>query len=269
MSSCFSRIGQKLYGYAVSKLPDYITNQTASQVKKKITAEIDRYNKVVFDKSDATFNTYLKIVHQKLENEKENCQKTITRLNGAYYQDPKSGLKQAWDKLVASIKLVLGLDIVTRDQLSSLTGLSSEVQKDVEEYRYKEGARDAAVSRLHEILSVQQSERSEPKIFQDLNQEKTRLSKRQHELCGDYFGDKDSLLDQAWSACAAEDKTPEDEEHFQNLEQERRANEARLVELDQQLGLPVHPTRNYQVLAQDEVSEEIDKLARERARINA
>ncbi len=153
--------------------------------------------------------------------EKLNLQVRLKQLNGEYYGDPASLLDQAWKVSLEMPALGVNFRRLEQERIAILKRL--------------EGIEKLLHAPVKEAVHLYN-------VTIELYQRKEQLLARRHELCGSYYGDPSSLLDRAWR---------EDRDQHKILDAERRAVDARLEEVEQQLRLPAHPTMSYLTLAQE------------------
>ena len=200
------------------------------------------------------------------KNEKAKCIEALAKLNGAYYQDPNSELKQAWDTLVITVKNA-GLDAERADQLqdiakkleSSTREQATTAKNAIGSYQKLQETRDQWQRQLNKILGAEKTEKTKAaELENSLKVKKAQLQQRQHELCGDYFGDSRGLLDQAWQT--HQDAT------YQALEIERRKIEAELWEIGQQFAISASSGHTFAVLTAEKIQAEVNKLKEDQAK---
>lgn len=251
MTQFISRIGNSIIGW----LPQ---NQHSKEVVK-INKRVDALNEALQDTTNTVFINKMKATTDALTTEKEKCLKTLDNLNGAYYQDPKSKLKQCWDKLIETVRIALGVSVQMRAEVNTiLTQLNadsspSSVNADsspssdklsaktaIEEFLQSEKTRDETEKQLEVIIA---KEKILPNKINELTSERKTLEARHLELCGKYFMDTDGLLDQAWVKFqeaikngASDTKNLSDK--FYKLEEERKQIENKLFNIAQQLSIP-------------------------------
>lgn len=118
------------------------------------------------DKTGAVFQAQLAETTTLLQKEKQRCIDELHRMNGSFYEDPKSILKKAWDKAASS-------------------------------YLHLEKIRNNRQAQLDKIVAT---EKASTDLDEQLKQKKTFLMQRHRELCGDYFADPSGQLHQAWTS---------------------------------------------------------------------
>lgn len=185
-----------------------------------------------------------------LQSEKEKYEKILRTLNGKYYQDPQSSLKQAWDTLLEKVPLT-GQHVTLRPDLDSCmraledtqTTVSMNAKSSIHNYLLLELKRDISEAFFKTIVSIQ---KNEPVAADPLLEKKKVLENRQKQLCGNSYEDSLSLLDRAWKQYkqAYEECNPNADvlhSSYLVLEEERKTIEAELFFLEQQLLLSPTP----------------------------
>ncbi len=201
-----------------------------------------------------------------LNEKKQECEDDLRRLNGDYYQDPKSLLKQTWDKLVQKIHNVLGIHVKSDQQLAQvITQLDSSSSPDADGakrsitgFNLLKAKRDKIQTDLNTILATERASKAD--YDSTLIVTRQNLEQRYLTLCGLYFQDPKGQLHQAWNLWkTAEASKASDtgilKADYEQLNDERQQIEAQLYRIHQRLTLA--PTKSYSDLATDLISAQI------------
>lgn len=227
-----------------ANVPLFVPVQTEHS---KEPAHLDQEITPSTQRTDTVFKNKVIEVKSAIQKEKQKCEADLLLLNGAYYQDPKSMLKMAWDELVQYVSQV-GLNIESADQLESI---SDQLKRDqtpakqsalskIDIFKDAEELRNQRQAQLNRILATEKIVANPEEL---LKQQQAELKQKHHTLCGDYFGDPNGQLDQAWRryqtaiADGSNDESPL--AAYQKLETERKKIEARLYQIEQQFSSPV------------------------------
>lgn len=203
-----------------------------------------------------------------LEVKKKECEETLKTLNGLFYQDQKSLLKQAWDKMVNFVNITLGITIGTRNELDNIKRDLRDSKGAVDLYLKLETLRDSIQTRLLQIVAALKTKPTAALFEKTRTEQVEQLQARQKELCGNYYEDPQSLLDQAWriyqSAIQANDSNAGQLFNtFNRLDVERRSNDAKLFSLEQQISCIV-PSSNDNIKTYNcSIQEQMIKLKEE------
>jgi hypothetical protein len=272
------------FGEISNHLPSLtaIKNYTASWLPQnehttkatELTQEIQFLEQSLNDKTGPVFKTKVSETIDLIQTEKEKCIKDLVRMNGDYYQDPKSSLKRTWDTLVDKVGIALGVRTETLEQLGEISdqlnsGSPTEekeaAKSAIETYLFIEKKRNDRQAQLNLIISTEKT--TEPLTDDTLTQQKTSLQQRLRELCGDYYGDPNGKLDQAWKEyqTAVDQGFPTDStknflDAYNGLEKEKRQTEAKLFETEQRLLLPISSERSFEALTTASIQAQIDTL---------
>lgn len=227
-------------------------NEHAKQAAQ-LSQEISTLRVALQDKTSGVFQSKLTETTTLLQSEKQKCIDDLLRMNGSYYQDPKSTLKKAWDNLVETSRAA-GVHITGKDNLE-------EARKKLEEIPQAKAAIDIYF-RIDEIRkrrethlnSIIATEKASTDLEDQLKRTKSLLEQKHRELCGDYFADPKGKLHQAWS----NDFSGE----YLKLEEQRKQIEAELHEIDRQLAVPISGHRTYEFLTEMSLSERIAALTK-------
>jgi len=259
MASFISSFANKIY----SQFPQ---NEHAAKVTE-IDSELQGLTAALTDTTSDIFKNKIVKTKKELNSDKETCLSALTRLNGEFFQDPRSTLKKAWDNVVISIKEALELKIEFRNELEAVTTqLKSRTSNEttqkaevaIDSYTRLEKKRDSVETRLNEIISVEKTDLVAPPSEDALRQ-------RQKELCGNYYQDPSSLLDKAWkkyqkALTDSHANAPELLNTYNLLENERKHTEILL----KRLGSIAPATRGLEVLTIHSINEEIASLKKEK-----
>jgi hypothetical protein len=177
-----------------------------------------------------------------LDAEKEKHAKILRELNGSYFQDPQSPLKQAWDALVTKVSDTRLHHRSDLDALLEQTNECVDARSCINKYLLLETQRDTSEAILKKIISIQKNGPNASYITRSLEGQRNVLKGRQKQLCGNFYEDPASLLDIQWKAYqeALRVSSPEATSlfnAFQTLDTERKEIDSSLYFLDQQLSL--------------------------------
>jgi hypothetical protein len=210
---------------------------------------------------------------------KEECIKDLSSLNGDYYQDPNSRLKQKWDQVVETAQTALGTKIGKLDQLEEIypqlqSGTSNQkiaAKTAIDSYRALEKQRDEQQSQLNRIVSLEKTVENYDNNL--LDQKRIKLQEKHKELCGDYYGDPKGQLDQAWrryqTAVLHGSTENYSLERYNQLETNRKQIEAQLFNILQQSSLPVPDPHVYEELTEILINSQISILiAQQKSELN-
>src|SRR5450631_4131940 len=117
MSSYFSSIVSSIGNSIYSLLPQNEHSKQAAQLESHLLELQTALN----DKTSDAFNRVLIDTSAQLKTEKTKCERQLQRLNGSFFQDPKSSLKKAWDTLSNEIFNALGTSIQNRSELEPIS----------------------------------------------------------------------------------------------------------------------------------------------------
>ncbi|MBS0604656.1 MAG: hypothetical protein JSS60_06435 [Verrucomicrobia bacterium] len=258
MATYLSTLGQKLY----SILPQ---NEHTRQLSK-IEQEQTLLRTALTTKSGETFQKTITQTSDALQAERQKCSTALERMNGSFYQDPKSLLKKAWDRIVEHVKNALSIDVTERGQLdglsSHLDSLASTPEREqaksaIKNYISTEQKRDRIQAQMTQIVSSQKTGPKATELNTSLLTERKTLENRQKELCGSYFQDPDSLLDKAWKSC---ERDPALLDAYQQLDSERKSIETRLISINHQLSIPASSDRTIEVLSLESMTAQLQAL---------
>lgn len=255
-----------------------LPQNTQVQRKLEIESEVKTLQAALQNKSGEVFKKIISEAGEQfqkdLQIEKEKCLQSLARLNGDFFQDPNSQLKKAWDvivKLMSSMGIKIekrnGLDTY-EEQLKQMDGNRAPAALlAIKEYKELEAKRNSMVKWLETIIST---EKTHSKTLQTtLESAKQNLQKRQKVLCGSYYQDPNGKLDKAWKAytimLSTGDASASDLlEKFNKLDNRRKSNDAKLVEIEKQIHIAADPTRTIEILAVDVIKEQIKELEEEK-----
>ncbi len=269
-------------GLNAERLATWLPQNEHSKKAASLTQEIQSLEQSLTDKTGQVFKGKVSNTIHAIQEEKQKCVEALTRMNGSYYQDPNSTLKKAWDKLVEAVYAAIGFNVKRADQFDAIfdqlnldpDALFDQLGIDVDPNDKKAFAktkidgfkaivakRDARQNQLNQILST---EKAALNFEEDLKLRKELLKQKYQELCGDYFGDWNGQLDQAWrkyQTAIARGLTGEDTlVAYQGLDTYRKQIEAELYDIEQQLSIPASTTRTYEVLTTESITQEIQEL---------
>jgi hypothetical protein len=243
-----------------SRLPQNEHVKKAEGLKNQIVI----LQQALGDKASAAFQQKLAETINYEKNEKTKCIEALTKLNGAYYQDPDSELKKGWDNLVKAVRDA-GLNVERLDQLEEITKKlesstnekAATAQNKIISYQTLNETRNQWQRQLTKILGEEKAESAA--LENQLKVKKEQLQQRHRELCGNYFGDSRGKLDQAWQKYQTEG-TEIALNAYKALETERKKTEAELWEIDQELTISVSADRTFEVLTTNKIQAELVKL---------
>lgn len=237
--------------YINNKIHDLISvEQNKSLIS--LREETKQLRSALSQKTGETFENYLIQAKEQIDQKHKMYKARLLELNGAYYQDPLSLLKRAWDAAVRAIASLLGGATTTREKLEeqnkALLGTNrTEIANPIDEYFKLEKERNACIELLQQTLFLRQG---------SLDKRKNELEARQLELCGHYYADPKGLLDQAWRCYSAAGQETE-LKTYQQLDQERQWIEIQLSIL--QKGASSHENPIF-ALAQQNMENRLQEL---------
>ena len=170
-----------------------IQKKEMKESHKEVESKIEKFKNALHNKTSETFQELKNQTALVLQKEKQECIDALAKLNGTFYEDPFSQLKQAWDLLVETLFSLFHIEIKTREEINglSLPGATGVIQN----YLGLEKTRDQIEKSLQKIISIEKASDGNHSIEDDLREEKNRLLRRKEELCGSYCN---GLLDTAW-----------------------------------------------------------------------
>ncbi len=246
------------------------TNKLTQKIAE-LDLEIKKLEKSLNDKTSDVFHKKVQEMINLLASEKQKCETELLQLNGAYYEDPKSLLKKAWDELVERVQIALGIHVNDRSQLDQvlldLNTLHPDARQEaiqaISTYLKLEKKRDGLQEKLEQIIASQKT--GSLPLQEIFLREKQKLENRHIELCGHYFKDPNGLLDQTWSKYVqaqtnGSSEAPSLLEQFNQLEEERKQTEGKLFIVNQHLNVSAAAERSYLRLAENAFQEKIDAL---------
>ncbi len=252
-------------------LKAWLPQNTHTQKAASLTQEMGFLQQSLTDRTGTLFQSKVIEHVQAISQEKEKCIKDLERMNGSYYQDPESNLKKNWDKLVVSVKTAVGTDVERFEQLPTISSQlesapSSEriedAKRKVNSYQFIEKKRNNRQAQLGRIVATEKA--SKPNTDEQLRLKKESLLKKHRELCGDYFGDPNGKLDQAWRKYQTALQHGSTGEHsltaYENLEKQRKQIEAKLYSVEQLLAIPANPERTYETLTATSIARQIEDV---------
>jgi hypothetical protein len=244
---------------SLSKVSYFLTNllPQSSHVEKiaNLAAKDPFAEKSLSKKMDEIFRSKVSEIATRLQKDKQQCIKYLDCMNGSYYQDPHSVLKKSWDKLVKAVQKAIGIQVDREDRLDTLLAqldiapneAKKSARQSIEKYKEIEQKRDDCQSWLNQIFGTEKAALNLEKgvkinLEEQLKAHKGCLKQNYQKLCGNYFGDPNGLLDQAWQKYqAALTQDPTDTSSitdYKNLEVNRKKTEAQLHEIEQLLAIP-------------------------------
>ncbi len=255
-------------------------NESAQRVAE-IEDEISELTQALNNPANAMFKEVLIERQAQLIFERQHCEKRLVHLNGHFYQDPESALKQTWDNAVKKSEAALGSQLQSREQLApaskDLENSPNHGEKEVisatiaiNKYTRLEQKRNQIEKRLKEIVATEKSGPLGAAFQASLLEEKNHLLQRQKELCGSHYQDPNGLLHKAWNASQQAAKLSKADapallETYNKLETERKHNDARLYTLDQYISVMASLDRSIGALTKGAIAERLKVLESEKA----
>jgi hypothetical protein len=253
-----------------SSLASLLPQNQHVQKAKELGKEIQSLTHSLTDKTGPVFKGKVTETTTLIQTEKSKCIDDLFRMNGAYYQDPKSTLKKAWDRVATTVHTALGIRTERRDQLTDIsvqlkaappTKEMKTAERAITSYTNIEKKRDLRQEQLNKIVST---EKGSEKKDEEFVKRKQLLQEKRRKLCGDYFGDKNGELDKAWTkyqtAIANSSSGVDELANYTQLEEYRKCVEAELFNIDQQLSLLASKDRTYETLTTDSIQKQIAVL---------
>ncbi len=252
-------------------LAAWLPQNEHSKKAVSLVQDIQSLEQSLTNKTDQVFQSKVSETILTIQKEKQKCLNDLLRMNGSYYQDPKSTLKLAWDKLVEAVHTAIGVNVERADQLDAVSAqlnvdaneAKETAKRKIDYFKKIEEKRDARQTQLNRILGIEKAA-SNPE--ENLKLKKDLLKQKYQELCGDRFGDPNGKLHQAWEkyqTALAHGSTGEDFlASYQKLDAYRRQIEAELYAIDQQLSIPTSATCTYEVLTTQSITQEVEELKR-------
>lgn len=262
MSINIRKIEHELSSLLPQGINSLLPQNAHSKNVAEMTRQVETLNDALKDKTSLTFQNKLVEAQNKLKNGQKDCTADLKELNGSFFQDPASLLKQAWDLVVNTVKAALGKEVVSRGELE---GITTELKttpeepaaaKAIENYIQLENKRDLRKKQLETLIGIEKTGSAATSVQDSLVKERDALLTRQKELCGHYYGDANSLLDQAWKTYL---KVPTDNQ-YHKLEIERKSNDATLFTLERHLSFPTSSDRTIEDLTTQFIASEIKTL---------
>jgi hypothetical protein len=256
----------------ISKIATLLPQSEHCKKANQLAQEIHSLQQSLRDKTGQVFQKNVSNIQKAIQDEKQNYVHDLNQMNGSYYQDPNSILKRAWDKMVELVQLALGFKVERADQLDGVfaqlnndsNDANINAKRSIDDFKRLEKNRDTLQNQLNQILSFEKTA-SDPKATQENLETKRNLLKQKHkELCGNYFGDPNGTLHQAWEeyqTALAHGSTHElSLAAYQELDTYRKQIEAELYDIERQLGIPASATHTYEVLTTQSITKQIAKL---------
>ncbi len=255
---------------SVSSATSYVSNAIKSRLPKndhtkkaaELSQEIQSLESSLTDKTGTVFQNKVSKTLSTLKTEKEKCVTALNGLNGSYYQDPQSSLKRIWDKVVQTVDTAIGYKVERTEQLDEVSAklkvdqneAKTTAQGKIDQFKRVEKLRNDRQQQLNKILGT---EKTAPKLEEELKAQKEQLQQKHRELCGNYFGDTNGKLDQAWRKYKNGQDTLD---AYKKLETERKQIEAQLFTIDQHLAVPATTDRTYEVLTSESITKQVEEL---------
>ena len=252
---------------SLSSATSYMSNAIKSRLPKndhtkkaaELSQEIQSLESSLTDKTGEVFQKKITETTSTIQKEKEKCIAALNGLNGSYYQDPNSSLKRIWDKVVETVNDAIGYKVERKEQLEEVSNqlkvdeneAKKTAQGKIDQFKRVEKLRNDRQNQLNQILSTEKAA-ANPEDKLKIKTQKEALLKQHRELCGNYYGDRNGKLDQAWQK--------QDLAAYQKLETQRKQIEAQLHTIDQQLSIPATTDRTYEVLTTESINKQITEL---------
>lgn len=240
------------------------TKTNESEIKKRIqfshqqvTYKIQQLENALLNPTGQDFQKLKEQTAQLLKEEKQKCLNDLAKLNGSFYEDPLSQLKQAWDTLVSTILSLFRIEIKTRGDIDNLR--LNNTAYTVQKYLKLETTRDGIEKRIKEIISIEKASNGADSVENPLLEEKNRLIQRKEELCGN---NNNGLLDTAWKNYknATTDTSSTLFTTYRHLDEERRVIDAKLFACNEQIALEASQSETIESLTITSIKEEIKSL---------
>ncbi len=263
MSAYLKNIGTVIY----NQFPQNVHSKQLPAIESQEQALQTALN----DKAGATFDKVINQIYAQLESKRLQSLKRLDELNGLYFQDPNSQLKQAWDLAAQNIKLELNVDVSKPSQLPGIilqlqgrpvSPHRTETEKAIARYNELEQEKLRIQTELTQAVSLLKTGPKAEELLILLTNEKSPLEGRQKELCGSYNRDPNSHIDQAWKKYElAHSKGTGDAdellEAYRVLEIERSTNETRLYSIFHQLSIVPSSERTIEVLSLESIESQL------------
>jgi hypothetical protein len=265
------------FGFKVLEVVSNLTPKNPYLIKaKEIENKITENSQALVNQNNNNpiFREKYTQIGTELQSQKQEHERKLLELNGRYFKDSQSTLKQAWDAAVEKVREVLNMPVKTRNDLTKaqqtidsftyLDASKEQASQSIDHYVTLEKKRDQLKALLHEVIRTEKATLGEALNASLRGQIKT-LEARQLVLCGNHYRDPKSLLDQTWklhTQALAKKNASEAAKHlgtFRGLEEERKNNVAKIFELKKQLLLSQGP-HNITSLTSQQIREEISTL---------
>ncbi len=165
-----------------------------------------------------------------LQEQKKRDKERLIQLNGQFYEDPASALKQAWDEVIA-----FQPTIRIREDIDAIITFDATTQPVIETYLGLEAERNRVEDNLRKITEWETATPiGAASVNEQLISQRKMLLQRKDELCGpNHF---DGLIDVAWQNYQrSHDETAL--EKYQELDRERKNIDAQLFYCEQHIAL--------------------------------
>lgn len=241
-----------------------IGKNTLSDELSTLLEETNQLRQALEKKTGKVFLQYAQRAEQQLKDDGQTAAHRLLELNGSYFQDPLSLLKQAWDAAIKAIEeLFQGTVIQTREDLKEKYHIfqSSNRTKEtqlIQAYFNLEEER----STCQEALKKQISQTTESCI----EERKQKLQKRKEALCGTFYEDPTGLLDQAWkkyirAVQSSASNTEKLLKSYQQLEQKRKLIDVELSILHENTNTSSSfSKRSIEILAENAITERLKEI---------
>jgi hypothetical protein len=246
----------------------------AQEIENKINTATEAL--INQNNNDPVFREKLTQIRTDLQSQKQAYEARLLELNGRYFQDAQSPLKQAWDTVVRKVRAACEMVLKGRQDLTlaqqkmeTYTYLDAgkvEASQSIDNYIALERERNQLTHLLHELVRIEKASALNDELNAALQNQITTLQTRQIALCGKRYQDPNGLLDKAWKqhkqALAKKNaiEAPKLLNAFRKLDEERKNNDAKLFELKKQLLLSQGP-KSITLLTVENIKKEIDTLS--------
>ena len=241
-------------------LKSFVVTKTKPNELNALSEEAYLLREALAIKTGGTFSKYIDKAQNQLGLDRQEAANRLLELNGAYYKDPLSLLKRAWDAAVKAIEELFGSVVIqTRKDLEEKHNnfQSSNRIKEaqlIEAYFNLETERNTCRETLKETIGTQ------------AKSSVTILAQKKQELCGAFYGDSNGQLDKAWKKYTAALGTSDPNAEkllkaYEGLEKKRKVIDIELSILEEQ----TNPSsdfskRSVEVLAEDAIRERLKEI---------
>ncbi len=270
MSTYFGNLSLPSLSSINQSIKNWLPKNGHTRQASSLSQEVSSLEQSLTDKTGTVFQSKVAETIQILGQQKTKCLNELNRMNGNYYQDPNSGLKKAWDKVVECSMKALNIKVDRLEQLPEIrsqlettpeTEEKTEAKRKISFYHAIETKRNARKAQLEIIIATEKA--SLPNFQEQLKQKKEALIKEHKDLCGNYFGDSNGKLDQAWrryETAINHGSTGENSlRAYEALEERRKVIESELHMVDEQLSIPSNPHRTIETMTTESIAKQIQE----------